>query len=142
MTTIACKDGIIAYDGRVTAGGTIVYDDFDKMRESNGVLFVGAGSSACIADLVRAYNGEDITGDCDASIIVVKDGLLSLITYQDGKVWESAVHPDRPYAIGSGRDHAYTALDMGASAYQAVEMAAKRDTSTGGKIRTLNVKAE
>jgi hypothetical protein len=31
---------------------------------------------------------------------------------------------------------------MGASAYKAVEMAMKRDSCTGGKIRTLTIKME
>jgi hypothetical protein len=31
---------------------------------------------------------------------------------------------------------------MGATAYQAVEMAMKRDCGTGGKIRTLTIKTE
>ncbi|MNC73653.1 hypothetical protein D3C75_1248910 [compost metagenome] len=69
------------------------------------------------------------------------DGNLTLIGYTEGKLWKSPLLLDRPYAIGSGTDHAYTAFDMGATAYQAVEMAAKRDTGTGGNIRTLTVKA-
>lgn len=142
MTTIAYKDGIIAYDGRCTAGGTIIYDDYEKMRERDGAFFFGAGGMSEINDLIKAYHGEEITGDCGAAAIVCKDGVLSLITYDDGKVVESPVRPDKPYAIGSGRDHAYTALDMGASAYQAVEMAARRDTGTGGKIRTFTAKTE
>lgn len=44
---------------------------------------------------------------------------------------------DRPFAIGSGRDFALAAMDMGASAKEAVEAAAKRDVYTGGTIRTL-----
>jgi hypothetical protein len=142
MTTIAYKDGIIAYDGRCTAGGTIVYDDFDKMHERDGAFFFGAGGMSEINDLIKAYSGEEIAGDCGASAIVCKSGELSLISYEDGRIVESSVLPDKAYAIGSGRDHAYTALDMGASAYQAVEMAAKRDTGTGGKIRTFTVKVE
>ncbi|WP_047305149.1 hypothetical protein [Pseudomonas fluorescens] len=142
MTTIAYKDGIIAYDGRCTSGGTIVYDDYDKMRESDGAFFFGAGALPEICDLIKAYRGEEITGECGALAIVCSGGALSLITYDDGKIAEGPISPDRPYAIGSGRDHAYTAMDMGASAYQAVEMASKRDTGTGGKIRTFTVKTE
>jgi hypothetical protein len=46
---------------------------------------------------------------------------------------------DSVYAIGCGSDHAITAMDMGATAYQAVQMAAKRDTGTGGTIRAATV---
>ncbi|MGY1448710.1 proteasome subunit beta [Pseudomonas chlororaphis] len=139
MTTIAYKDGVIAYDGRVTRGGTIVYDDFDKMRERDGAAFFGAGATGEINELIGAYFGEEIVGECEASVLVLHSGSLTLIGYTDGKLWKAPVLLDRPYAIGSGTDHAYTAFDMGATAYQAIEMAAKRDTGTGGKIRTLTV---
>lgn len=139
MTTIAYKDGIVAYDSLVTAGGTVIYDDFDKKRERDGVLFFGAGSTADIELLISAYFGEPPGCDLDARAIAVREGKLSLLVFESGRVFESEVLPDRPYAIGSGQDHALTALDMGASALQAVEMAVKRDTGTGGKIRTYTV---
>lgn len=141
MTTIAYKDGVIAYDGRVSAGGTIVYDDFDKKREREGVLFFGTGSVSEITELIGAYFGEGIAGECGASAMVLHDDTLTLISYEDGKVYKSLIIADRPYAIGSGRDHAFTAFDMGATAYQAVEMATKRDTGSGGLIRTHTIKA-
>jgi hypothetical protein len=141
MTTIAYKDGVIAYDGRVSARGTIIYDDFDKKRERDGVLFFGTGSTSDINDLVAAYFGESIAGECGAAAMVLHDDALMLVSYEDGKLFRSPILFDRPYAIGSGTDHAYTAFDMGATAYQAVEMAAKRDTGTGGLIRTLTIKA-
>lgn len=140
MTTIAYKDGVIAYDSRISAGRTIIYDDVDKKREREGVFFFGTGSTSDINDLIGAYFGEEIIGECGASALVVHDGALMIIGYSEGKVWKSPVRADKPYAIGSGEDHAFTALDMGASAAEAVEMAAKRDTGTGGKIRTLIVK--
>ena len=45
-----------------------------------------------------------------------------------------------PYAIGSGADHAFTAMDCGCSAKEAVQMAVKRDTCTGGRIRSFKLK--
>lgn len=142
MTTIAYKDGIIAYDGRVTAGRTIVYDDFDKLREREGVFFLGTGATSEINELIGLFFGEEILGECGAEAIAVQDGALTLIGYYDGKLAKTPMLMDRPYAIGSGMDHALTAFDMGASAYQAIEMAMKRDCGTGGKIRTLTVKVE
>lgn len=141
MTTIAYKDGIIAYDSRVSAGRTIIYDDVDKKRERDGVFFFGTGATGEINELIGAYFGEEIVGECGASALVVHGGDLLIIGYSEGKLWKSPIHVDKPYAIGSGEDHALTAFDMGATAYQAVEMAMKRDTGTGGKIRTLTVDA-
>lgn len=139
MTTIAYKDGVIAYDSLVTAGGTVVYDDFDKKRERNGVLFFGSGATADIELLITAYFGEAPGCDLDARALAFHDGKLSLLVFESGRVFESEVLADRPYAIGSGQDHAWTAMDMGATAYQAVELAAKRDTGTGGKIRAFTL---
>ncbi|NMZ77487.1 proteasome subunit beta [Pseudomonas nitroreducens] len=139
MTTIAYKDGVIAYDSLVTAGGTVIYDDFDKKRERNGVLFFGCGSTADIELLITAYFGETPNCELDARAIAFRDGKLSLLVFESGRVFESEILPERPYAIGSGQDHAWTAMDMGATAYQAVQLAAKRDTGTGGNIRTFQI---
>jgi hypothetical protein len=46
---------------------------------------------------------------------------------------------DNPCAIGSGTDHALTAMDMGATAEEAIGWAAKRDAGTGGTIRTFRL---
>jgi ATP-dependent protease HslVU (ClpYQ) peptidase subunit len=142
MTTIAYKDGIIAYDGRVTAGSAITYDDYDKCVEREGVRFVLSGFVCDYHRLIDAYFGEELTNIGAGALVVDAEGVWN-IGHNDGEgVWKSPVIQDKPYAIGSGSDHAYTAMDMGASAYQAVEMAMKRDSCTGGKIRTLTVKVE
>ena len=53
--------------------------------------------------------------------------------------WKTRLSLSNPDAIGSGSPFALTAMDMGASAEEAVTMAAKRDSCTGGKIRTLRI---
>src|SRR5450830_142601 len=142
MTTIAYKDGIIAYYGRVTAGSAITYDDYDKCIERDGVKFILSGYTADYQRLINAYFGEELTNIGAGALVVDSEGVWN-IGHNDGEgVWKSVVLADKPYAIGSGSVHAITAMDMGASAYQAVEMAMKRDSCTGGKIRTLPVKVE
>jgi 20S proteasome alpha/beta subunit len=139
MTTIAYKDGVIAYDGRITSGSAITYDDFDKCHERDGVKFVMAGYTADYQRLMDAFFGKELASIGASALVVDADGVWS-VGHNDGEgVWKSAVLADRPYAIGSGSVHALTAMDMGASAYQAVEMAMKRDSCTGGKIRTLTI---
>ncbi|MHA6234270.1 proteasome subunit beta [Pseudomonas fluorescens group sp. PF-69] len=142
MTTIAYKDGIIAYDGRITRGNQIVYDDFDKCLERDGVQFVCSGGISDFDKIVSAYFGGEVS-DCSAVALIVVDGAVwhSAVDENTG-FWKSPLMLDKPYALGSGTEHALTAMDMGASAYQAVEMAMKRDSCTGGKIRTLTVKVE
>jgi hypothetical protein len=41
--------------------------------------------------------------------------------------------------MGSGTPFAYTAMDMGASAKEAVWAAARRDVGTGGTLRVLQI---
>jgi len=129
MTTIAYKDGVIAYDSRITRDTEILYDDFQKCREEKGVKFILAGKTSHYARLVAAYFGAAESRDLHCSAIIIDaDGL-----------WKSPLISEKPYAIGSGGLHALTAMDMGATAAEAVEMAKKRDTCTGGLVRTINL---
>nr|WP_319527788.1 proteasome subunit beta [Pseudomonas laurentiana] len=139
MTTIAYKGGVIAYDSRITRGTIIDYEDYEKLVEVKGIKFVLAGATADFPRLIDAYFGAPVT-NIDASALAVDGETVWCVGHNDTDgLWKFEVLPDRPYAIGSGTTHALTAMDMGANAFQAVEMAAKRDTSTGGKIRTLMV---
>ncbi|MDU9394549.1 MULTISPECIES: proteasome subunit beta [Pseudomonas] len=140
MTTIAYKDGIIAYDSQITRGDVITYDDYEKCLERDGVKFICSGAVPDFARLVDAYFGGTPEGSIDVTAMVLDGEQLMMVAVDDNTgLWKSPIMLDRPYAIGSGTPYAFAAMDMGASAEKAVEMAAKRDTSTGGKIRTLRV---
>ncbi|MDB5996884.1 MAG: proteasome subunit beta [Pseudomonas sp.] len=138
MTTIAYKDGVIAYDSRETIGSTIVDDDCEKCQTSGGVHFLLCGSTPDYAALIGGYFGEVFTGSIEASGLAVDGGALVLIGH-DKKTgfWKDRIRLDNAFALGSGSHFALTAMDMGATAAEAVEMAKKRDTSTGGQVRTL-----
>lgn len=143
MTTIAYKDGVIAYDSQITTGNTITYDDYEKLKVVKGVKFVLCGATSDIEAFIDAYFGAPAAAKLDASALIVEgDRIWCAGHNKDEGLWKSPVELDRPYAIGSGSDHALTAMDMGATAYQAVEKAAKRDVSTGGMIRTLRVSGQ
>jgi ATP-dependent protease HslVU (ClpYQ) peptidase subunit len=143
MTTIAYKDGVIAYDSRETLGSTIMDDDCEKCQTSGGVQFLCTGSTPDYPALIAGYFGEVVTGSVEASGLAIDDGVLSLIGH-DRKTgfWKDQLRLDNPFAIGSGSHFALTAMDMGATAAEAVEMAKKRDTSTGGLVRTLIVASD
>lgn len=142
MTTIAYRDGIIAYDSRATAGDTVVWDDYEKCIERQGVRFFICGSNSGIEHLIDAYFGEQRTHvNCNA---LVWDGsTIHHVSHENESDWaRSPVPLHMPYAIGSGRDHAFTAMDMGASAEVAIEMTKKRDLHTGGTVRTFHLPKE
>ena len=135
MTTIAYKDGVIACDGRVSTDGTICTDSRDKRRERDGVWFFLCGEDHATEAVVSTW--PDVEVPCDNWNALVYEGdTLWFCGSNDGEIWKCRQPMDEPMAMGSGADHAFTAMDLGCSAKQAVKMAAKRDAGTGGKIRT------
>ena len=142
MTTIAYKDNVIAYDSRVTSDITIIDDNCEKKRVENNVAFFLTGSTADHDRLIAAYFGAEINlKNVNANAMVADSDALYLIGVdEEVGIFRTPLSKDITYAIGSGADHALTAMDMGLSAADAVKMAAKRDTCTGGKIRRYKCK--
>ena len=69
----------------------------------------------------------------------MEGGELFYITSDDESFSKQKLDPSKPYATGSGQHHALTAMDMGATAKEAVKMAIMRDTNSGGRIRTYKI---
>lgn len=136
MTTIAYRDGILAADTKVSEDG-LYCGSITKVGKIGEVLFAATGSLFFLqsfSDWVR--NGlpepmpEDIKNDENGTgILIYREHFLNL---EKGK-W------DRLYtdfaAFGSGRRIALGALAMGGSAIEAVEIAIKYDTYSGGDIK-------
>jgi ATP-dependent protease HslVU (ClpYQ) peptidase subunit len=141
MTTIAYKNGVIAYDSQITSGSTITYDDYEKCHEVKGVKFVLSGYMCDYPKLIAAWFGEPVTGTVEASALVFDGEALCYAAYseKDG-LCKTPIWLERPYAIGSGQDFALVAMDMGATAAEAVHAAKKRDTATGGTVRRLVIR--
>lgn len=140
MTTIAYKDGVIAYDSRTTRGGLIQSDNKDKSITKGDVRMFFCGVFSDGDELMSAYLGESDKTFDESHAIVVDNGNIYhfCVTKEDG-VSKYPIDAGEYFAIGSGTDHAYTAMDLGLSAKEAVKMAAKRDTGTGGRIRVYKI---
>ena len=141
MTTIAYKDGVIAYDSQLTngSGDTITDDNYDKHRLVKNVHFFMSGGACDYDKFIGAYFGDDEDPEIDIAAIIVDDGkVYSSSTKTNGKLWKLEI-TEMIYSIGSGSDHAITAMDLGCNSVQAVKMAIKRDTFTGGKIRRFKL---
>jgi len=148
MTTIAYKSGVIAYDSQMTAGEVISDLNFNKQIIKDGHRFFFGGVSWLCPKFIESYfAGKNLIKLIDENVdpqigalIVDPDGLLfeSAIDQED-VLWLCEVDLNSCTALGSGSPFALTAMDMGATAKQAVAMAAKRDLYTGGKIRTFEV---
>lgn len=139
MTTICYnhKDKEIAADGRVTRGSLICTDTKNKIvKRNDGLIFAYAGSSSDIEDCINRYPDRP-SKEVNCYGFMVKDGVAHWVSYSDGVVLTSVL--DHNESCGSGQDHALTAMDMGLSAKDALKMAMKRDSSTGGRIRVFKV---
>ncbi len=138
MTTIAYKDGIIAYDSLSTCGDMVVDDRKNKMYRRGGHKFFLCGEVTEIDAMMEDWPNLD-GGRYNASgIVILPDGRVGEI-YGGCERRKIVYQAGDPAAFGSGEDHAITAMDMGATAKEAVKMAAKRNIRTGGRIRTYKV---
>jgi 20S proteasome alpha/beta subunit len=145
MTTIAYKDDIIAFDSRLTNGSTIIDDNFLKIIQDDSTIATGCGEWSEVNDLVYAFkNKTDIHLKNDAIVLI---HMLNLGTLFECYAWEGKIYCNEIdrllpvyYTYGTGKKHALTAMDMGFTAKQAVDMAAKRDIYTGGVIRGYDLK--
>lgn len=128
----------MAADGRVTIGQLVVTDACRKITKlSDGALFALCGEDtleqnlieyleACEPDMMPPQ-GKDFT-----AILVDTSGNLSVFEGSGDRFipWNVAFA-----AFGSGSDIAYGAMEMGATADQAVAAAIRRNTHSGGLIQ-------
>jgi ATP-dependent protease HslVU (ClpYQ) peptidase subunit len=136
MTTIAyChKTKQIACDSRSTAGYTICSDEEIKFKKVDDEVWFFSGATADCETLIDIHKGKIKPFDISANAIVATKNGIFARGYSRNERRYMPYPINYSWAIGSGTDHALTALDMGLSAKQAVEIAMKRDTCTGGKI--------
>jgi hypothetical protein len=143
MTTIATDGVSMAGDGRRNHRGTITNDSAVKVaRLPDGSLF-GRSGSVAFGDKVQAW----LEGGCKdpppeyktdggfGAMLLRPDGTLFIIGED---VEPSAVQI--PFAVGSGMDIAIGAMAAGKTAEEAVRIASRYDSNTGGKITSLNLK--
>lgn len=140
MTTIAYRNGIIAADGLATRNGIVVETKARKIRRLANGDIVGLTGDACFLEsfiewhLDRSKDRFDL-GE-SSGIVLNSSGLFEY----EIKCDFSQVH-DEFAAWGSGFAIAIAAMTMGASAVEAVELAAKLDIKTGGEIISLSLEA-
>jgi len=143
MTTIAYnpKEGVIACDSRQSQGDTIISDNSNKHIVEKGVHFFMSGNVPDQQPLIDLYFKRDVD-------IPFSHFSINAIVVDGGKVYKLGVNgetglwkcpADHIEALGSGADHALTAMDMGATAKEAIKWAIKRDSRSGGRIRTFKI---
>lgn len=146
MTTIAIKDGVIAADSGVFQGGTWVGSVKKLIPVSVGdktVAVIGwtgdlAGQSI-IHDALSAgedwRKGFDFDGIEGEAIILTSDGAVIFAEKKRRTTKIEAVC----FAVGSGMDFALGAMSAGATAEEAVEIAAELDSGSRGPTEAIKV---
>ena len=141
MTTIAFdyESKKVSYDSRVTQDDKIITDSCVKMYKRDGLVLFAAGEMGQCDAIIDAY----ILGVSDAvnsfEAIIIDHGKAYKFAKYDKDSFEK-YELKFSHAIGSGEEHAITAMDLGCSAKKAVKYAMKRDSCTGGRIRTFSLK--
>ena len=136
MTTIAWDGKTVAYDSRSVAGGIIATERAEKGFRNGRRFAVGAGHAAFVRAFCRWLIGLD-----DEPEELPEDGFC--VFYFDGEsAWEyTNTKLPLPLAekesAGSGSELALAAMHLGKTAREAVKVASKLDTGTGGRIRTF-----
>jgi ATP-dependent protease HslVU (ClpYQ) peptidase subunit len=139
MTTIVYKDGVLAADTLITEGNRKLPGAAIKaVRLPDGHLFAYCGSVAdgetCLHALLQ---DEDLPPMKHTTAILIDHKAKRPYTYEGRGGWlKQSV---KWGAWGSGSDYAYGALEMGATAVQAVKVAIKYDAGSRGPIRTLKL---
>ena len=135
--------GVIAYDSRQTRNSAIVSDSAPNCQVFDGVRFFLSGAVCDDKALIAAYFGTASQVPVECSGYVVDGGKLKMVGHDDKTgIWKQDLDQANPDAIGSGAPYALAAMDMGASAEDAVRAAMKRDIYTGGAVRTVNIKQD
>lgn len=148
MTTIAFKDGWLAADGRACSGTLIISEKAIKLFKLKDRSWVGGCGDVPLIRAYREWLDRGAKGNPPALVDPTdKDSWGRLLRVFPSRKTEVLVYDhigcqaifDNMYAMGSGREFALAAMDLGKSAEQAVRYAMTRDTGTGGEVIAIKV---
>jgi ATP-dependent protease HslVU (ClpYQ) peptidase subunit len=140
MTTIAYKNGTLAADSLLTQGTTRV-GSFNKIEKlEDGSYIAMAGSVEVFEEVLLWLNDRTLP----KPVLEEDDTFSALIVSPDKTVRELSnslrfFKVVGNWAAGSGGLIALTAMHLGKTARQAIEVAIELDVGTGGKINSVKV---
>ena len=142
MTVIAWDGKTLAADKRFTSQG-LVYT-VTKIHRLGELLLGASGDAASAAEAIDWIRRGRRHGDFPERLRS-KDCYVDLIVIDNGKILEYENSPfpteieDTIMAIGSGRDFALSAMYLGKTAKEAVEIACLFDSGCGNGVDVLTV---
>lgn len=141
MTTICYnhESKQISCDSRVTRDNVIMSDSCVKWSTVDGVVFFLAGIPSDNELFIRMYFGATSDVIPEVTGLVIDGGNVYRCGVNDSLLmWKDERQNDD--AIGTGWEFALSAMDFGKSSHEAVEYAMTRDSCSGGKVHTYDIK--
>ncbi len=140
MTTIAFDGKYVAADSLITSGD-VVYGQTEKIHEVSGGLLLTAGNCEDWVSAVEWFNN----GRDQANKPTLESFISIFIPDGNGVAMEygSRLIPtfvSLPWAAGTGRDFAKSAMMLGKDAHDAVEFACSLDIYSGGEVKSIRVR--
>lgn len=144
MTTITYRAGYLAADTRAYSGNKPPIGRKTKIFYDPDIK-IACGTSSSLPGFGEKFwlwlSGQE--GDIEFA----KDAEFTSLTIQDGEVfiYENSLFPTGPleadyFAIGTGREYAMGAMEMGASAPEAVRVSCKLDVWSADPIMVIDVR--
>jgi ATP-dependent protease HslVU (ClpYQ) peptidase subunit len=151
MTTCAYDGKTLAADSMQSNAGMRRWTDKLRRIDRNRYVVTGAGDAFRINLLAKwteqmltanfeidpTASWPDYPGEKDAPNGLMVEVSTGRCWNLDGSLWLPVSEPY--FAIGSGRDYAMGAMAHGATAIEAVNIAAKHDAHSGGEVRWVDV---
>ena len=147
MTTIAWDGKTLAADSLRTAGDTIETNPAIKVFKDVGVYKLAAITGDhvksnqilhWIKNIGGAHNFPIPACDDNTAVICITEK-AEVIVYRADSKGEPLNHGVGMYTDGSGWQLALGALEAGADAVKAVEIACKRDVYSGGEVKSYEL---
>ena len=134
MTTVACDGSMMASDGLITTGDSVVATSHQKIFKLNDGRVIGFSGDAygwdTIIDYLNDPTGKTWPDTSKVAIMVLELDRTITMYDKDGRTFKRP----SPTAIGTGFQYAIGAMDSGMSALAAVAVATKRDVLSGGTM--------
>lgn len=148
MTTIAYAKGVLACDSRITSDSQYVGSAIKAIKTDKYLLaacgdlncvqaFLRWGKKGFVDNKLRELLSQEITKNKGSFTGVSIDTTGTVYEFLDSVLPAPIKMYKNMYAIGSGSEYALGAMAAGCSAREAIKIAAKFDTNTGGKIREV-----
>ena len=142
MTVIAVRNGCMASDTQATWDEALKTEKEKKIFSARGALIGVAGDTTSASVFVRWFRSgrpdkrPKIPNDKFDALVLFPDGTMAIF---DNRLIQIEVTSEF-FAIGSGREVALGAMEVGATAAQAAAAAVKWSSGCGGRVVTRRLK--